>query len=459
MNKKLGLFFVLAVAFIALSVFAQAGSWVEPNTPAIKEMRVYVEDDATLWYGYCYPDPLNPPTWICETTQYETPSFNRGESVEVKVAFIPTFNSGTHPITVKTWLTGYKNDIEDETSPFDVFANYTYLKILNLDIPEDADATEDYTLRVEISSQTVMSGVSRAEIATQIQKQSNTLEIKHLELYAEQNECSCSVEQITKGVCGECNTAFVAGSSVCVDATVRNRGSQEAEDVYLTLSIADMCIEKVAYLGDIDADGGEDDTVEKTICFVIPEDTKAGTYSLSLKVEGDDASDSVTQSFSVKAAESKPVESSEVDVVLQQTSASVEQGKGVVYSLFIANLGTEQTFIVSTEGTDGWASTQINPQVFTLGKGESKTVNVYLAANEDAVASEHVFAVKIKYGDTTKVYNFNANVTEKPSVLGNLDLKTILMIAAIVLAVIIIILLIVLLAKKGGSSKVEETYY
>ncbi len=462
MNSKLVLFVAMVVvSLIALTAFVSADSqWTEPNTPDVKEMRVYV-NDAALWYGYCEPDFANPPTWICTTTQYEVPSFERGENLDVKVAFIPT--TSISEVTVRTWLTGYKEDIEDESNPFDVFANYTYIKTLNLEIPADAEATEEYTLRVEIESQVQLTGVARANIDTQIQEKSNDLVLKYVSLYANQNECSCSVEQVSKGQCGECNVAFEAGSNVCADVTVRNKGSQEAEDVFAVLEVKDMCIEKTAYFGDLDADGGDDDSATETICFTIPKDTKAGSYTLKISAGNEDSGQYVeTTTFNVKAAEIEPVtpvEEAKAEIMLQQTSATVEQGKGAVYSLFVANLGTDQTFIVSVEGADGWATTQVNPQVFTLANGESKSVNVYLAANEDAVASDHVFTVKVKYGDTVKVYNLNAKVTEKPSIFGGWDLKTVLMVVAIALAVIIVILLIVLLAKKGGKDKAEETYY
>ena len=458
MNNKIGLFFVLFVTVIALSM-AFASAWTEDTLPDINELAIYVEDEM-VWYGYCIEMPTVPITWDCYVTQYLTPSFERGEEVEIRATFVP--NTDMDEVTVRAWLTGYKDDIEDETSEFDIFANHSYTKHLYLDIPDDADATEDYTLRVEIESQVQLTGVARAEIDSQIQHKSNDLEIRHVELYAHRYICSCSYEQISKGICGECYVDFEAGTEICVDVTVRNRGSHEIEDIYVNVDIPELCISRSVYLGDLDADGGEDDSGEETVCFVIPEDAKSGVYVMDIEVEGDDAEDSVTQRFSVTAfeGEEEPEESeARVDVMLQQTSATVEQGKGAVYSFFVANLGSEQTFVVSVEGVEDWATTQINPQVFTLGEGESKTVNVYLAVDEDAIVADHVFTVKVKYGDATKVYNFSADVTEKSNVFVGFDLKTILMIIAIVLAVIIVILLIVLLAKKGSKEKVDETYY
>ena len=457
MYNKLGLFFVLVVLTVSMFSFVVADTWTDDEAD-IKVMNVYVNDEH-VWEGECTYNSVTD-VWTCITNQLSDPAFERGEEADIRVTFIA--DTYLDEVSVRTWLTGYKDDIEDETSEFDVYEDKSYTKTLHLYIPEDADATEEYTLRVEIESQSQLSGVSRANIDALVQHKSEDLEIKYVELYAARDFCSCNVEQIGKGMCGECYVAFEAGSSLCVDVSVKNMGSHEIEDVYVSVDIPELCVYRSTYVGDLDGDDctGDDcdDSAKETVCFTIPEDAKAGSYMMEITAEGDDAEDSVKQIFSVKAASAVSKEPS-VDITLQKTSAEVEQGKGVVYNLFVANLGAEQTFVVSVEGMSDWATVQINPQAFTLEKGESQTVNVYVVANENAAAGEHVFTVKVKYGDTVKVYNFSANVKETPGVFSGLDLKTVLMVIAIVLAVIIVILLIVLLAKKNGREKVEETYY
>jgi uncharacterized membrane protein len=460
MNNKIGLFFVLCIAVFA---FVAADTW-DDDEADIKEMLVYYEEEL-VWEGYC--DEVAPDDWECWTDQVSTPAFERGEEAEIKVVFESNIGEDDDPeqVSVRTWLTGYKDDIEDETSEFDVYAGKTYIKRMYLEIPEDTDATEDYTLRVEVESQQQLSGVSRANIDALVQLGSNELEIKYIELYGARDYCSCNYEQISKGLCGECYAGFEAGSHLCVDVTVKNRGSQDIDDVYLNVNIDELCVFRSTYVGDLESKdcGDEDDDCEdsatETVCFTIPAETKMGTYEMEIEAVGDDAEDSVSQMFTVgPAMVEKPTET-KVDIMLQQTSATIEQGKGAVYSLFVANLGSEETFVVSVEGIDGWATAQVNPMVFTLGEGESKTVNVYIAANEDAAVAQHVFTVKVKYGDSTKVYNMNADVTGKTMAFSGLDLKTILMVIAIILAIIIVILLIVLLAKRNSKEKTEETYY
>src|SRR5574341_761734 len=55
-------------------------------------------------------------------------------------------------VRVKAEIDGYEyGDIEDRTSLFDIDAGNVYRKTLNLVIPNDIDASETYTLRVEVS--------------------------------------------------------------------------------------------------------------------------------------------------------------------------------------------------------------------------------------------------------------------------------------------------------------------
>ena len=150
MKSKFSLFFVLMTLLVsAFNVGAlTATSENYFDNVDVKEMEVYVKGDL-VWYGVCTrPDSSNGGKWYCETYQYNEPSIERGETISVKTIF--KSNVDHEEVKVKTWINGYKEDIEDETSLFDMFAGYSYVKTLYLEIPEDIDATEDYTLHVEI---------------------------------------------------------------------------------------------------------------------------------------------------------------------------------------------------------------------------------------------------------------------------------------------------------------------
>lgn len=443
-NKFFGLFFVLGLAIVlALTTNVLADQWYEPSVPNINEMSVYV-DGSLAWNGYCYPDPnISIDRWICYTYQYAQPGLDRGNTVEVKTVF--TSNTDLKEVSVHTWVSGYSDDVEAETGKFDVFSGNTYSKTLELELPDDLDARDIYTLYVQIEQQHQLSGIDEAEIDTDVQRISNSIEILSADVY------------------GDNMGKFAPGNTVYADVIVKNRGNYRAEDLYVRASITELGISRTVYIGDLAPvdDDDDEDSQEATLSLQLPANTQPGTYLLQIEAYNDEVSDKTTRNIVVTG--SYPQQPGEhqgvVTVTPQVTSNEVEQGKGAVYSVLVANFGTTaQDFVVSTAGTEGWATTTMTPQAFTLAPGQSKLVNIYVAVSEDAVEAEHVFSANVKYGNDMKQVNLMANV--KPASTTSIaDLKTLLMIVGLVLAIVIIVLLAILLTK-GKKEKVDaESYY
>ncbi|MGB9707994.1 MAG: hypothetical protein ACPLXC_01540 [Candidatus Pacearchaeota archaeon] len=448
MKTKFCLLFVLAfIAVIALNAMALADQWYEYSEPDINEMTVYV-DGEMVWYGYCMPDVV-PDRWTCYTYQYGTPSLERGSTTDVRVSFISNVDL-LEEVTVHTWITGYHEDIEAETPQFDVFGGNLYTRTLHLKIPIDLDARAEYTLYVQIEHQQDLSGIDEANVDTEIQRISNIIEILSVELYNSEYRYMNS---------------FKAGDTVYIDTVVKNRGNYEAEDVYVRASINELGIERTIYVGDLEPndDDDDEDSKEVTVALFLPSSLKAGSYTLEVKAYNDEVSDDEIRSIIIEgykggAEEEQP--EGKVDITGQITSNEVEQGEGAVYTILVANFDSiTQNFIVETTGTEGWATTTITPQTFTLAPGQSKLVNVYLAAGENAVEGEHVFSAKIRYGSESKQYNLIANVKKSTS---EINWKTILMIVGIVLAAAIVVLLIILLTTRHRhktTTETAESYY
>jgi uncharacterized membrane protein len=388
------------------------------------------------------------PTWTCDTYQYAPAGLERGSTVDVKVSFIATLD--LDEVTVHTWVTGYDEDIEAESPQFDVFDGNMYTRTMELELPEDLDAKEDYTLYVQVENKKDLSGVDRATVDTEIQRIANMLEILSIELYDSDY--------------GYTHT-FDAGDTIYADVVVKNRGNYPADDVYVQLAIKELGISRTVYLGDLEGYDNHDsndneDSEEVTVALQLPQSMKAGTYVLEVSAFNDEVSDEAVGNILVSGYQSTPEEQQpgKVEVSAQVSSNEVEQGKGAVYAVLVANFGsTSQNFIVETVGTEGWATTTITPQTFTLAPGQSKLVNIYLAAGEEAVVGEHIFSAKVRYGSESKQYSLTANVTKGA---GEINWKLILMIIGIVLAVAIIVLLIVLLTtKKKPATETTESYY
>ena len=468
MKNKFILAFIL-VFVVVFSIFAFSNvsaaevkpeKWYEYTKPDIAKMSVYVNGEI-VWYGFCEWNVLTV-RWDCITEQYEIPALERGEEAEIKVSFMA--NDDFEEASVRAWIGGYHEDIEAESPLFDIFENKTYTKTLDLYIPSDIDARDTYTIHVDIEHKSDLSGIDEADIETEIQRMANVLEIMSVELYDSGNYYS---------YCGDCTVTFNAGTIIYVDVAVKNRGSHEAEDVYVYVGIKDLCIERTVYLGDLEESDEEDndneDTKTVTIALPIPSDTKIGTYTLEVEAYNNEVSDKEFRNLMIEGpGEDKKEKEGQVEIMPQITSNEIEVGKGAVYTILVANFGdTTEDFVISVLGLEGgcegacvgWAEATINPQAFSLSPGENKLVNVYLAASENAVEGEHIFSVKVQHNSVSKQFTFTANITNGETGL-DMSLKTILMIIGLVLAAVIIVLLIVLLTqKRPEKAEVEESYY
>jgi len=461
--------FVLAFILVFTAIFlvmsfnsVRADAWTELSEPDIEQMIVYVNGQL-IWYGHCEPNPFTD-TWDCTTEQYGDPALEREEDTEIKVTFVST--GDFEESKVRAWIGGYHDDIEAESSMFDIFSGNTYTKTLDLFIPKDMDAREPYTIHVDIESKTDLSGTDEADIDADIQRIANTLEIMSVELYDAGNYY---------GYCGECTVTFNAGTTIYVDVAVKNRGSDEAEDVYVRVSINELCIERTVYLGDLEEDDDDDNEDAKTVTIAlsIPSDTYPGTYTFEVKAYNGEVSDREIRDIIIESGykgDDYKTKEGKVEIMPQITTNEIEMGKGAVYTILVANFGDEkEDFVVNTIGLEGgceetacagWGEATINPQAFSLAPGENKLVNVYLAVSENAVEGDHVFSVRVEHDSGSQQNSLTANVVKGSSGF-DMNLKTILMIIGIILAIAIIVLLILLLTHKKTteSAEVEESYY
>ncbi|UZE94014.1 MAG: hypothetical protein IB618_00345 [Candidatus Pacearchaeota archaeon] len=453
MKNKLGLFLVLAFVgvFLGLLGGAVADEWHQDTMPEIQEMTVYVNSNV-VWYGYCWPtppywepDPVIDGGYTCYTWQIATPALERGESMSVKVVF--KANRNLDEVKVHAWINGYREEIEDRTGEFDVFRGNLYSKTLFLEIPYDVDARDQYTLHVKIEGKKEFSGVDEAEIKTDVQRVSNLLEILSVDLYDHNN--------FYKGVCGGCSVTFEADTTLYADIVVKNRGNHVAEDVFVKLSIPELCIERTVYLGDLGSrDGKYEDAEKVTIALRLPEDE--GIYNLVIEVYNSELETRETRTLVLEREAER-----EIEVLPQITEAFAKQGEEAKFSLFVTNLGeTSENFVVEVLGANGWSTVKINPASFSLANGESRIINVYLDINEDTSEGKYPFTVRVKYGNEAKQFNFTANVEQSNGV----DWEAILMVVGIILAIAVIVLLVFLLVKQkqaGEEEKPEaiESYY
>src|SRR3989344_7753202 len=75
----------------------------------------------------------------------ETIYAERGETIDISVKLNAT--ADVSDVRIKAWIGGYEyGDVQVKSNIFDVESGVGYIKTLELEIPDDIDASEDYTL-------------------------------------------------------------------------------------------------------------------------------------------------------------------------------------------------------------------------------------------------------------------------------------------------------------------------
>lgn len=193
-----------------------------------------------------------------------------GETVPVVVTF--TANEDLQDVKLKAWVDGYKSDVSASSTIFDVVEGSTYIKRLSLTLPgvhDMDDINEKLTLYVRLSNK---EGSLEVPYTIQLERNSFSYEV-------------LSVDAPSKAMAGEIIT---------VNVVLKNTGSRELEDTFVTASIPELGISKKAYFGDLDAtdecdeDCTKEDAKERMLYLIVPSDAKSGDYTLEVRASNYD---------------------------------------------------------------------------------------------------------------------------------------------------------------------------
>ena len=320
-----------------------------------------------------------------------------GETISIKVVF--TSNVDGSNVKVEAEIDGYNVDVEDETNVFDVIDGRRYTKYLSLQIPHDLDdeISEDATLEIKISNKDDKSEL--ADIVLGVQKESYNADVM-----------SISTTQSAD-----------SGMLFPVDVVLKNNGYNNLEDLYVTVRIADLGVERTSYFGDLvaledDDDDDDTDTVSGRIYIQIPDNAKAGTYTLEVEVKNEDTTTVKTKEVYVDALEETLIKSGN-DLIIVNPTAKVK-----VYK------------VVSTDAEN----------FVVVPAGSSRTVEIKTSGEYNVFDGTDLVG-SVVFGDST-----SSDGTNPIAVL------------TVVLAIVFIVLLIVLfvlIGKKPESEEFGESYY
>jgi len=328
-----------------------------------------------------------------------------GDTLTVQVKF-----NATEPdsIKVKATLEGEDDDVSATTSAFDVETNSTYVKTLTLKVPSDFNEDKvsgTFDLILEIGDD------EQAPIAIAVQRTSYEASIR------------ADVEDTVE-----------AGETFSVDVVLTNTGYNDLEDLYVTVSIAELNMEKKVYFGDLidveeyDTTDDEDleNSVRGTLNLEVPADAKAGVYTLTIEASNDDVTNTATKEITVENSVSSFVLKSGNDLILLNPTNQLK-----VYTVKYASTET----------------------VVVMSAVSSKTVAIEVPTNGD-----YKFDVAVMSGNSVLgTVNFEGSSDGTTQLTSPVFVLTVIL--AIVFLVLLVVLVVLITKKPQKTEEFGESYY
>lgn len=363
---------------------------------------------------------------------WENMSVVAGEEITVKVTFTALENDTD--VTFEAELEGEKVKTSKSTMEkgyFDTEAGQTYSAYVTLEVPFELkdDLSNDLTLNLELDGKDHKTTIDNIEV--RVQRPSYNPEVK-----------SVTVDQSVR-----------AGSTFPVDVVLKNMGYNDLDDIYVTVTVAELGLSKSVYFGDLvpietcdDDDCDKEDTVAGRLYLSVPYDAAAGTYTLNVRVQADSGVDMTGKTNLVVSNDFADT------VIVSSTSKTVEAGESAVYSLLLVN-PTDQV-VVYTLTTDGDLSASLSENVVAVPAGSSKTVEVTASAEE---AGTYAFSVNVlSNGQLAKTVALTLEA-EGSSAIDPIVILTIVL--AIVFVVLLVVLIVLISKKPEKAEEFGESYY
>tara|TARA_Y100000034_G_scaffold122303_1_gene167577 strand:- start:6403 stop:7656 length:1254 start_codon:yes stop_codon:yes gene_type:complete len=345
------------------------------------------------------------------------------DTVPVRITFDAVQDMSEVRVTIR--MEGHRDDIEAETSRFDIEDGSTYTKLLSLDLPSDLkdDLSKEFTLYVEISS---ASDRTEEEYTISIQRESYDLDVLSVDV----------------------DTQISAGDIVPVVIVIKNIGYNDGDDNYVVASIPALGISSRGYAGDLvpmeDCEDDCDDSVQKVVYLQIPSNAVAGAYELEVEVYNDDTETVVRKLVNIGG-------STDSLVLAAVKTQDIKAGETKTYDLILVN-SADNVKVFNIATVSGTALTVSAPSVVTVGPDASETVEVTVTAASHADIGAYTFSVDVNGEQIV----FGANVTEE-SVSASVVALTVILV--IIFVVLLAVLIVLLTRKEQPIEEAETSYY
>lgn len=333
-----------------------------------------------------------------------------GDTVSVRLYFNALQNASD--VRVKASIEGDKIDVDERTESFDVESGKRYSKSLTLTVPSELkdDLSDDLELTLKVWNGDYKSESN--EITLRVQRPTYNADIKSITV----------------------DSTVEAGEKLPVEVVMKNTGYNDLDDLYVTVSIAELGVSKKAYFGDLVnnedevCDNDDDDcydTLSKKLELLVPYGAEAGVYTLEVTAKSEDG---------------------EVASVVKQITVNNDFSAGEVIrngeSLLIVNPTNKlKVYRVVFPESESYV---------TVSPGTSKTVSVSPTSDEYAVS------VLTMDGQAVSAFTFGSAESDN-SVSDPIVVLTVIL--AIVFVVLLIVLIVLIGKKPEKSEDFGESYY
>lgn len=380
-------------------------------------------------------------------------------NVQVTLQGLMAADAFVDDVVCEAKILGYEfGALSDQTPIFTVEENLVYSKVMNIPIPDDIDASEQYTLRIECSDPIDEEQMEFTLVINEIRHYVNIFDV----------------------ITSPSNTVG-AGQPVIATIRVENRGQKEEDNVRVTVSIPELGVSATNYIDELvtlQQEEQEEFLFEEEaqgqidLLLRIPQDAPTGEYTLRVDVEYNRGHNIVSETRRIFVEGIKAEEKAETVLNIDATSKQVNRGDATTYTLTIANLGTEKgIYSVMVDGLTGDLQATVEPGFLTVLPDSTGQVRITVTPSADAEMRDYTFVANIMLGkELINQVTLHAKVAgeKEDTQAAATTFKTVLAVLFIILVVVLVALGLFIAFRKEKDETTEtsmpseaqaQTYY
>jgi len=362
-----------------------------------------------------------------------------GEFATIKVYFTALKDASN--VRVKAEIEGEKIDVSDKKGPFDLEEGKRYVKTLNVKIPYELKDEVSGKLYLEIEIWNSDYKTEHSDVALNVQREPYKTQVMSI-------DSKSSVE---------------AGENFFVRTILKNIGYNDLDDVYVTVRIPALNLERTSYLGDIISveyeecgenccyySNDKEDTVQGNFYLEIPYDAEPGIYALEVEFNNEDIVTTEEKQIIIKN------DFASGNLIVSTIGKTFSVDESAEYSLLLTNPTDKLKVYTLVVESPSDLRVDVESSMIAIPAGSSKTVTLEATSK---TSGEYEFNVNLFSGsELVSTKTMKADVTENSTIDNPMIILTVIL--AIVFLVLLVIL-IVLLGKKQPKEKEDtgESYY